>query len=121
MLAMRVMQVARDEVIDVIAVRDGLVSAVGRVHVALGVPLTGVRRRASGGVRIADLEHALVHVPIVAVVEMPVVQVVDVVAVANCDVAAVGAVDVIVARVRIVAHDFFLPGGGEATTAGSLA
>jgi len=120
--SVRVVQVPGDEVVDVIAVRDGLVTAPGAVDVALGVTGAVVRRRACGRVGGADFEDALVHVAIVAVVEVAIVEVVDVVAVADCEVTAVGAVDVIVIRMGGVAHDFFFfPWCGEVTTAGSPA
>ena len=118
----RVMQVPGDEVVDVIAMRDRFVTATRAVDMALGVTSAAVRRRAGGRIGRADLEDALVDVPIVAVVEVAIVEVVDVVAMTDGEVAAVGAVDVIVIGVGGVAHDFFFfPWGGEATTAGSPA
>jgi hypothetical protein len=119
--AVRVVQVPGDEVVDVIAMRDGLVTAPGAVDVALGVTGAAVRRRACGRIGRADLEDALVHVAVVAVVKVSVVEVVDVVAMADSEVAAASAVDVIVIGVGVVVHDFFFfPWGGEAT-AGSPA
>jgi hypothetical protein len=113
MSAVRMMQVPGDKVVDVIAVRDGLVSAARAVDMALGVTSAAVRRRARGRIGRADLEDALVDVAIVPVV---------VVAMADGEVAAVSAVDVIVIRMGGVAHDFFFfPWCGEATTAGSPA
>ena len=120
--AVRMMQVPGDKVVDVIAVRDGLVSAARAVDMALGVTSAAVRRRARGRIGRADLEDALVDVAIVPVVEVAIVEVVDVVAMADGEVAAVSAVDVIVIRMGGVAHDFFFfPWCGEATTAGSPA
>jgi hypothetical protein len=122
MSAVRMMQVPGDKVVDVIAVRDGLVSAARAVDMALGVTSAAVRRRARGRIGRADLEDALVDVAIVPVVEVAIVEVVDVVAMADGEVAAVSAVDVIVIRMGGVAHDFFFfPWCGEATTAGSPA
>ena len=121
-VAVRMMQVARDEVVDVIAVRDRLVSAARRVNMSLGVTRAAVRRGAGRRVDRTDLEDALVHVAIVVVVEMAIVEVVNVVAVADCEVTAVSAVDVIVIGMGGVAHDFFFfPWCGEATAAGSPA
>lgn len=116
------MQVPGDKVVDVIAVRDGLVSAARTVDMVLGVTSAAVRRRARGRIGRADLEDALVDVAIVPVVEVAIVEVVDVVAMADCEVSAVSAVDVIVIRMGGVAHDFFFfPWGNEATAAGSPA
>lgn len=118
----RVMQVPGDEVVDVIAMRNYLVTATRAVDMALGVTGAAVRRRARGRIGRVDLDDALVHVAIVEVVKVPVVEVVDVVTMADGEVAAVGAVDVIVIGMNGVAHDFFFfRWGGEATTAGSLA
>ena len=117
----RVMQVPCDEVVDVIAVRDRLVTATSAVDVARGVTGAAVRRRAGRRIGGANLEDALVDVPIVTVVEVAIVEVVDVVAMADGEVAAVCAVDVIVIRMGGVAHDFlFFPWGSE-VTAGSPA
>lgn len=118
----RVMQVPGDEVVDVIAVRDRFVTAARAVEMALGVTRAAVRRRARGGIGRADLEDALVDVPIVGVVEVAIVEVVDVVAMTDGEMAAVSAVDVIVIGMGGVAHDFFFfPSCGEATTRGSPA
>ena len=118
----RVMQVPGDEIIDVVAMRDRFVTATRAVDMALGVARAAVRRRAGGRIGGADLEDALVDVPIVAVVEVAVVEIVDVVAMTDRAVAAIGAVDVIVIRMGRVAHDFFFfPWCGEAPTAGSPA
>lgn len=119
---MRAVQMPRDEVVHVIAVRDGLMAAVCAVNVTLVVPSTAVRRRAGGGVHRSDFENALIHVPVVGVVEVAVVQIVDVVAVANGGMAAGWAVVVLVVRVGTVSHDFFcFPLGDGLTTCGSLA
>ena len=102
--AVRVVQVPRHEVVDVVAVGHGFVAAAGRVGVALLVARALVVGRASLGVRAPDLERALVNVPFVRVVQVAVVQVVDVVAVPDGDVAAARAVNVIVVRMGVVAH-----------------
>jgi hypothetical protein len=117
----RVMQVAGDEVVDVIAMRDRFVTATRAVDMALGVTIAAVRRRARGRIGRADLEDTLVDVAVMIVVEVAIVKVIDVVAMTDSEVAAVGAVDVIVIRMSGVAHDFFFPWSGEATTPGSPA
>lgn len=119
--AVRVVEVAVDEVVDVVAVRDGGVSTARGVSVTRRVPGTCVRRCARRGVVAGDLDDALVHVAVMAVVEMAVVQVVDVVAVADGGVTAAGAVNVIVSVVGRVAHDFFFPLVVAGAASGSLA
>jgi hypothetical protein len=110
---MRMMKVARDQIVDVIAVGNRLMSAARRVRMVLQVARAAMGRRARRRIRGVDLESALVDVSVVAVVEMAIVQVVDVISVADRDVAAARTVDVIVVRVRVVAHallPFFGPG-----------
>ncbi len=117
----RVVQVPGDEVVDMIAVRDRLVTATGAVDMALGVTGAAVRRRARSGVGGANLDSALIHVAVMAAVEMAVVEVVDVIAVADREMPAIGAVNVIVIGVSVVAHEVLFRWDGEATIAGSPA
>ncbi|GAB2649010.1 hypothetical protein GCM10027088_28290 [Nocardia goodfellowii] len=74
-------------VVDVIAVLDGLMAAVGAVHVVVAVA-----GPVAGGL-------ALVVVTVVGTVQVAVVGVVDVIAVRHRGVAAAGAVDVVVGGV----------------------
>lgn len=78
MAAVRVVQVAGDEVVRVIAVRHGFVAAAGAVRVAGGVRGAGMARRAGFGIRGRDRQAMLVRVPAVDVVEVPVVEVIRV-------------------------------------------
>jgi hypothetical protein len=117
---MRMMQVARDEIVDVVAVGDGLVPAPGCVNVSLRMTRAAVRRRAGGRVGGANVEHALIDVAVVCVMQVAVVQIVDVVSVFDRLVAAVGAVNVLVMLVGGVIHGVFLP-LGETTVGGSPA
>lgn len=103
--AVRVVQVPADEVIDVIAVRHRVVAAALAVGVRLVVGAAGVRGRASGGVRAADLEGVLVDVVAVRVVQVPLVQIIGMARVRDGRVAAALAVNVIVLAVGlVVAH-----------------
>jgi hypothetical protein len=79
----RMMQVVRDEVVHVIAVRDGLVAATLGVLVSGGVAAAGVARHAPIRVGGSDREAMIVHVTGVEVVKVPVVQVVRVSLVTN--------------------------------------
>lgn len=102
-IAVRVMQVAVDEVVDVIAVGNGGVSAVRPVHVIRVVPVALVRS-AVGRVGVVDRDRVLVVVTVVGAVEVSVVQVADVVPVLDRDVAAVGSVRVGVVLVDLMCH-----------------
>lgn len=101
---MRMMQVTVHEVIDVVAVRNGLVAAACLMLVRRFMRSTGVRGRARRRVRRSDREHALVGVAFVRVVQVAIVGVVDMVSMPNAGVATAGAVNVVVCAVRVVAH-----------------
>lgn len=93
--AVRVVQVPIDEVVDVVAVRDRLVTATGTVDVFGRVP--GARAVAAAlRVRGIHRDHVLVDVIAVRVVQVPVVDEVDVALVDHGQMAAAGAVDVTV-------------------------
>jgi hypothetical protein len=91
-IAVRVMQVAVDEVVDVVAVRHGLVAAAGAMHVARRVPGTAMVGRAPIRVARRDLDHVLIDMILVRVVQVAIVQVVDVPVMADRRVPAVGSV-----------------------------
>ena len=104
-LAMRMVQVPVDEVVDVVAMRDRGVTAIGAVLVVGGVALAAVLGRAVRGVVAVHREHVLVDVTLVGVVQVPVVQVVDVPLVPNGGVPAPLRVLVLVAFVSVVSHE----------------
>lgn len=109
-----------DEVVHVITVRDLVVATSRTVNVPLAVPRAAVRGSAGIGVRRADLQGALVDVPVVRVVQMAIVEVVDVIAMPNGSVAAGWAMDVVVIRMGAMGHDVFpsaAPGGMGARAA----
>jgi hypothetical protein len=87
-----VVQMTGDQVIDVVTVRDRLVSAALAVDVIGGVIAALMIRRAAVGMRGVDGHHVLVDVPVVGVVQMTVVNVVRVVPVHDGDVPATGTV-----------------------------
>ncbi len=103
-----VVQMALDQVVDVVTVRDRRVSTALGVHVPLLVARAAVRRGACGRVVRTDLDFALIHMPVVRVMKMPIVEVVHVVAVTDGDMPAVGTVNVIVAGMGVMAHGYFL-------------
>ena len=98
----RVMEVTVDDVVDVIAVRNGVVPAGRPVLVRGGVRSAGVRRRAGRRIRGAHFDHVLVHVIAVHVVKMAVVGVVPVPFVRDGRVTAAGAVGVRMSLVGLV-------------------
>lgn len=96
MVTVRVVQMAIDEIVHVVAMRHGRMSATGAVHVAGFVPATAVLRGTPRWVHGRHLHAMLVHVVAVRVMQVAVVQVVDVVAMAHGHMAAAGAVHMVV-------------------------
>lgn len=103
-VAVGMMEMVADEVVDMVAVRDLRVPAIGAVDVSVVVPTAVVRRGARVGIGVGHLEDVLVDVVAVGMVEVPVVQIVDVIAVLDGDVAAPGAVLVRVIFVDVVSR-----------------
>jgi hypothetical protein len=87
-VAVRVMEVAADEIIGVIAVRNGLMPAARAMSVALLVAPTAVRRCALRRIGRIDSDAALVDVIAVDAMHVTVVQIVAVVTVLNALVSA---------------------------------
>jgi hypothetical protein len=92
MVAVRVVQVAIDEIVDVVAMRHGLVTAPGPVLVSRLMSRTLVLGRASVRVRSGDLDRVLVDVVGMHVMEMAVMEIIDVIAMLDRRVSAAGAV-----------------------------
>jgi hypothetical protein len=100
MIAVRVVEPAIDQVIDVVAVGHRFVAAVRAVHVARFVAVRGVR--AAGRILLTDLEVMLFDRAVrVLMVEVVVVEVIDVIAMADRGVAAAGSVLVVVIGVAV--------------------
>lgn len=74
----RVVQVSVDEIVDVVTMGHGFVSAVGAMDVVRGVRATVVLGSAIRGVGRVDVERVLVDVVSMRMVQMPVVQVIHV-------------------------------------------
>jgi hypothetical protein len=100
--AMCMVEMVAHEVIDVIAVRHGLVSTSRPVHVIGIVTAARMPRLASRGVARVDRDHALVDVVAVGVVKVAIVEVVDVTVVLDGAMTAGRAVDVLVPLVNQV-------------------
>lgn len=96
MIAVRVVQVAVDEIIDVVAMRHGFVAAAGAMDMTRLMPRATMTGRAAVRVLLADLDHMLVDMVAMRMMEVAVMQVIDMIAVAHRGVAAAGAVLVIV-------------------------
>ena len=109
-VAVGVVQVAIDQVIDVVAVRHRFVAAAGAVAVALGVLAAVVAGRAGRGVGAPDRQGVLLDRAAVLVVQVAVVQVVGVAVVLDGRVAAVRPVLMGVAFV-VICHASNLPPG----------
>jgi len=104
MVAMRVMKMAIDKVVDVIAVRHRRVTATRSVHMAGLVATAVVVRRAAVRIFRADFESVLVDMIAMRVVQVTVMQVVDMVAMSDGGVATVRTVlMVVMGVVRFVA------------------
>ena len=105
-VAVRMVQVALDEVVHMVAVGQGLVSAARAVLVVGGVGSAVVLRSAGDGILRADLDRMLVVVALVGVMEVAVVQIVDVTVVFDGGVSAAGAVDMLMGMMDYVfGHD----------------
>ncbi len=93
----RVVEAAIDEVVGVLAVRNGLVAAVRSVNMLTAV----VRLIAGVGELVIDRQRVLINVITVRLVQVAIVNEVDVAFVDDRRVAAAGAVDVVVIFVRM--------------------
>ena len=91
MIAVWVMQVAVDQIVDMIAVRYRLMSASGPVNVIRGMGATTMGRCTLIRIFRADLDPMLVYVVAMWMMQMPIMQIVDVVAVPDSGMAAVRA------------------------------
>lgn len=91
-VAMRIvaaMEMSGNEVVRMVAVGNGFVSAIGAMRVTGGVALARVRARARGGIGCGHLQPMLVDVSVVDVMEVAVVEVVDVVAMLDAGMRAI--------------------------------
>jgi hypothetical protein len=108
MAAVRVMQVAVDQIVDMIAVRHGFVTAARPVLVAPRVSAAIMIRRAFVGIAAAYVDRMFVEVVVMRVMEVTVMEIVDMVAVPDRGVAAARPV-----LVRMVMMDLVLAVGHD--------
>jgi predicted ATPase len=113
--SVRVMQMAVDQIVHVIAMRHGFVAAAGTVNVIGWMSATVVARRARRGIGCAHWDLVFVHMIAVRMMQVAIVQVVRVPIVLDRGVAAARAVLMIVVSVDIagfvrgiVGHSMFL-------------
>lgn len=95
-------EMAVDEVVDVVSVRYRIVPAVCAMHVTRGVPIAVVARSAPVWMGCVHGDDALVDVIVVHHVEMAIVQIVDVTVMLDRAMAAVGTMNMLVARMHVV-------------------
>ncbi len=98
MVAVRVMEVATDQIVDVVAVRDFLVPAIGPMLMICLVLVAAVIRRADGRVALVDVHSVMLDRLTGVVVQLPFVEVVDVISVMDPGVPTAGPVLVRVAH-----------------------
>ena len=78
MVAMRMVQVAIYQIVDMVAVRNLWMSAIGPVDVILVVPAAVVIRCAAVGIGGGYFQHAFIDMVAMNMVQVSVVQVIDV-------------------------------------------
>ena len=112
MSVVRMVQVPRHDVIDVIAVGRGREAAAGSVAVLRVVRTAVVLRRALGGVDAVDLDRALDDLRSLHLVQVPIVQIVDVILVPDCHVTTIRPVHVLVLLMNLaLGHCVLLDAG----------
>lgn len=113
MIAMRMVQMSIDQVIDMIAVRDCFVPTVWTVDMASVMAAALVGRRARRRIGVADFDDVFFHRAIsVHMVQMAIVQIIDMITMLDTSVFAVGTVDVVMVGVS-VGHPRFPFRGSE--------
>jgi len=101
--AVRMVQMAIHQVINVVAMRNGFVAAVGTVSVGLLIGCTAVDRRTFVRIRSCHLNVMVVHMITVNVMQMAIMKIIGVAAVFHCGVPAVWPMHVVVSpRVLLV-------------------
>ena len=105
MVSMGMVQMPVDEVVEMIPVRNGFVTATGAVHMACVVRPTSVVSGAASRVGFIHVDPMLIDVVLVGVMEVAVVKVVHVITMLHGGVATIGPVLMAMLGVRFTAHD----------------
>jgi len=92
MATMGVVKMASDQVIHMVSVRHGFVTAVGAVYMALRVTFTFMFRSTVLGIGLADVYDMLINMVAVRVMQMTIMKVADMVIVRDASVTAFRAV-----------------------------
>lgn len=111
-IAVRMVQMTVDQIVDVVAVRHRFVAAARPVHMTGAMAGTVMLRRAAVRVGGADGDHVLIDMVAMHVVQMAVVQEIDMVFVTHCSMAALRAMLVVVMGVLGAAGHRRSPVGG---------
>ena len=112
-VAVHVLKVTVDQVVDVIPMRNGLVTAAWPVDMVRVMPTAAVVRRAVSRVGRRDRDHVLIDVIPVRMMQVTIVEVIDVPFVNDGLVAATGAVDVVVRLMGLTIRHRSSPGSAS--------
>jgi hypothetical protein len=99
MISVRMMQMAVNQIIHVIAMRNSRMAALWSMNMPAGVFLGGKRRGAVRRIAFADLDDVFVYLPLVWVVQMAVMQIIHMIAMFDRRMSAVRPVNVSVVSV----------------------
>lgn len=107
MIAMRMVQAAFHQVVDMVAVGDRFMAAIRAVPVVGRMPLDNLPGRASRGIPDADLQHVLVYMIPMGRMQMAVMEVIGMIVVLDGRVTAALAVYVGMQfmKIAVIAHD----------------
>ena len=105
MVSVRMVEMPVDEVIEMIPVRNGFVTAAGAMHMACVVPPASVVSGAASRVGFINVDPVLIDVVLVRVMEVAVVKVIHVITMLHGGVATIGPVLMAMLRVHFAAHD----------------
>jgi hypothetical protein len=105
MVSVRMVQMPVDEVIDMIPVRNGFMTAARAMHVVCVVPPASVVGGTASRVGFVNVDRVLIDVVFVEVMEVTVVKVVHVITVLHGRMATIGPVLMAMFRVRFAGHD----------------
>ena len=109
MAVVGVVQVSVHQVVYVVAMGDGFVTAPRPVDMVRIVPAAAVIRRACIWIGLRDGDRVLVHMAVVGMVQVSVMEVVDVPVMQDGLVAAVGTVDMVVCFMNLAIRHFLAP------------
>jgi hypothetical protein len=102
MVAMRMMQAAVDQIVDVVAVRYRLVATARSMAMCRLMTASAMLNAAAVGIGSAHFDDVLLDLTLVGVIQVPVIEVVDMSMVANGDVTAAGAVLMLMRGVMVL-------------------